>query len=320
MDKQLRKRLKALKKSEKKNGSVFYEEDEKISNRGLYDITLSNFQFHMYEMICLINGIDPALYLYSSRRTSTALNAELKLDKTFKKLSCLNWETSEEIHTRTFRGRFVTTILFKIVRNSHRIVKSIFHEMEEPSRRYKAYNVILNEWISRVDTFVAAFLTRDISYVEPLEDVIEMMLLADSKDAEMLQKLREIRNMTEKNLKGDYDDPIVMNNLFKMAFVISTGSMNVKRTPGYVEGISHTSYDSMLEQVATVGYAILLKREKGIPIFYDAFIKANPLILTKFDEVKDCPELVVGIRALMLLDIYLDSKKYTKWLDEVIQL
>lgn len=323
MDKQLKNRLKTLKKSEKKQKNGFYEEEDtqKISNRGLYDITLSNFQFHMYEMICLINGIDPGLYLYSDRRTSTVLQAELKVDKMFKSLSCLDWKKPEEIHTRTFRGRFMTMLLFKVVRNSHKIVKSIFKEMDEPEKRYKGYNVILNEWIARFDTFVAAFLTRDISYTEPLEDVLEMLLLASGKDMEMVQKLREIRDMAKSRLKGDYDDPIVMNNLFKMAFVISTDSLNVKKTPKYIEGISHLSYDSMLDQLGTLGYAILLKRDKNqAPIFYSAFIKANPLILTKFQEVKDCPEIIVAIRALLLLDIYLDDKRYTKWLGETLQI
>ena len=83
----LKDRLKQLTGGDKKKKKGKKEKEPKgISQRGYYDITLSNFQFHLYTLICQVNGIDENEYL-SIDRYSTVLLENMKINKHFKMLS-----------------------------------------------------------------------------------------------------------------------------------------------------------------------------------------------------------------------------------------
>ena len=61
----LKDRLKQLTGGDKKKKKGKKEKEPKgISQRGYYDITLSNFQFHLYTLICQVNGIDENLIIH----------------------------------------------------------------------------------------------------------------------------------------------------------------------------------------------------------------------------------------------------------------
>lgn len=315
----LKDRLKQLTGGDKKKKKGKKEKEPKgISQRGYYDITLSNFQFHLYTLICQVNGIEETEYL-SIDRYSTVLLENLKINKHFKKLSKLDWENAYPIDSRTFRGKFISIFMLNVIHNTHPIVKHIYEALDEPDvKRYEAYNKILQEWITRVDLFISTYLTRDLSYEEHLQAVYEFLVLASGRDHDCVQKLVDAKDFLVKSIKTCDDDGILCNNITKTAFVVATDSVNVKHTAPYEENIDYRDDDACTTQVGMLGLAIMRRRKKCkyVPMLYSAFTKANPKMYTKLD---DTPEIVLGVQALYALKFYIDDDRVSRYIDKLIR-
>ena len=330
MDKVLKERTKFLSKGVQFGGiyAVIPEKEkkkkkDKVSNRSIYDITLGNFQFHLYTAICMINGIDTDVYVYADSGT-TILNANLKIDSIFLRASQLDWETPEGIDTATFRGRFATALLLKIAHNTHRIVKGLFKSVDgKVPHKYSAYMNILDELIYHIDTFVTTYLSSDLEYTKHLQKIYEILLIAEGKNTEIIERLVDVQDMLVKasNGKCTYDDGTIANNVMKMAYVLSTDSLKLKNTPRYDEDLNFLDYYGMGNQIGTLGYAILKYRMKNdkIPMFYKVLQKAKPTLVSRFDETDEMPELAVGTKALTLLEIFMGDPKITKYIDQLIK-
>lgn len=330
MDKLLKERTKFLSKGVK-FGGIYVDAPEKkkkkkkdnLSSQAIYDITLGNFQFHLYTAICMINGIDTDVYVYADSGV-TILNTNLKIDDVFLRASQLDWKTPAGVDTVTFRGRFATLLLLKIAHNTHRIVKGIFNSVDEKiPHKYSAYISILDEFIYHIDTFTTTYLSADLEYAKHLQKIYEIMLMAEEKNTEIIQRLSDVQEMLEKAASGrcSYDDGTIANNVMKMAYVLSTGSLKLKNTPRYDEYLNFQDYYTMGNQIGTLGYAILKYRIKTneISMFYKILQKAKPQLVSRFEETEDMPELVIGTKALTLLEIFIGDTKVTKYIDNLIK-
>lgn len=318
----MKKRLRDLERN-RKHGDIYAkppkkERKVKISNKNLYDITLSNFQFHIYELVMMINGIDSSYYLYQTENAVT-LNANVKIDKTFKQLSKLDWDEPMDIDSLTFRGRFATLLLLQIVASSHKIVKNLYAKVDS-GKKYKGYFYILDEWITRVDMFVTTYLTNNLNYRDHLEAILEVLLAAEDEDPEILKRLKETKTFLINACKGreKYTDGIICNNIMKMSYVLATNSMKVKRTPKYQENIDYRDQEMMVRQIGELGLAILKRRDKeDTPIIYKVFTKANPKIWSRVQYAEEYPEILIGMRALEMLKIFIDDKSVTKYINQI---
>lgn len=331
MHKALKERTKLLEKGTK-YGGIYADVPEKkkktkkkdrISNRGLYDITLNNFQFHLYTTICMINGIDSDVYVYADASV-TILNANMKINKVFKKLSKLDWETPAGIDTLTFRGRFATCLLLKLVHNSHRIVRGLYNTIDEKDRtkKYKAYRMILDELIYHIDTFITTYLSADLDYTKHLQKIYEIILISEGRGTEIIERMDAIREMLAKNVKSpSYDDGTICNNIMKLAYVLSTDSLKLKNTPKYDEELEFTNYPRMGNQIGTLGYAIMKRRMKTdeVPFICKIFNKAKPELTTRFVEADDMPEIVIGTKAITLLQVFMGDPKIIEYIDRAVK-
>lgn len=330
MDKRLKERTKLLSRGVK-YGGIYADvpekkgkkKEEKISNRAIYDITLNNFQFHLYTSICMINGIDNDVYVYADSKV-TILNANLKIDKVFKQLSKLDWENPAGIDTLTFRGRFATCLLLKIVHNSHRIVKGLYNlvNTKDTKHRYRAYNALLNELIYHIDTFITAYLSCDIDYTNHLQKIYEIILISENRSTDIVERMSAIREMIAGNIVSkSYDDGTICNNIMKLSYVLSTDSMKLKHTPKYDEDLEFTDYGRMGNQIGTLGYAIMKKRMKtGVtPFMYKIMDRAKPELVTRFIEADEMPELVIGTKAITLLEIFMGDPRIIEYIDHIVK-
>lgn len=330
MDKVLKERTKFLSKGVK-FGGIYMEtpekkkkkKKEKVSNRAIYDITLSNFQYHLYTTICMINGIDTDVYVYADSGT-TILNANLKIDDVFLRASQLDWKTPAEIDSLTFHGRFATVLLLKIAHNAHQIVKGLFNTIDEKvPGKYSAYMSILDEFIYHIDTFATTYLSADLEYAKHLQKIYEILLIAEGKDTEIMKRFYDVYDMLEKAASGrcSYDEGTIANNIMKMAYVLSTDSLKLKNTPRYAEDLDFQDYYGMGNQIGTLGYAILKRRIKTneTPMFYKVMQRAKPKLVSRFDETDEMPELSVGTKALTLLEIFIGDPKITEYIDRSIK-
>lgn len=330
MDKSLKQRTKYLSKG-MKFGGIYVDPPKKkkkkkkdrISNRAYYDITLGNFQYHIYNAICMINGIDTDVYVYADSET-TILNANLKIDKVFLRASKLDWKTPADIDSATFRGRFATLLLLKIAHNTHRIVKGLYNTIDEDVKhKYKVYKDILNEFIYNIDMFVTTYLSCDMNYTKHLQKIYEIILISQGKSTDIIDWLLKVQDMLQKVVSGNnsYDPGTISNNIMKMAYVLSTNSLKLKNTPKYDENLEFSDYYGIGNQIGTLGYAILKYRMKvsEVPMFYKILQKAKPKLVSRFEETNEMPELAVGTKALTLLEIFIGDYTITRFIDQEIK-
>lgn len=327
MRKELKERMKVLNRG-RKHGGIYQippengkKKQPKIRAKDYYEITLANFQFHLYQSIEMINNIDIDTFVYANEEV-TVLNGNLKINDNFKKISYLDWRTPMPIDSLTFRGRFASLLLLKIARNAHRIVKGLYHAAEISGKRYRSYYALLDELIFEVDLFVAGFLSSDVSYTEHLINIYRLLLIAEEKDLEVIDRLEQTRNMLKEaaSHRSDCDDGTICNNLLKMTYVLSTDSLKLKHTPRYEEELDFREDAMMVNQIGTLGFAIMKRRAKTeeVPIFYQVFQDAMPEILSRFN-CENAPEIAIGEKAITLLELFLGDYKITKYIESYVK-
>lgn len=316
MDDAIRKYLK--KKDKKKKKSNKKRKEVKLKSRDVYDIRLSNFQIHLYECLFKINGIPSVLYMYVDGE-SVSLHKNVKINDKFMKASKLDWKTPADINSMTFRGRFATLMIYELIQNSHAILKHTIKKVTgEDGVKYKVMNKVLDDWIVTVDSFIACYLSSNLDYTQYLHEIYQLLLIAQDKDFDIYNHLMTtISLITEARKKHEIgSEGVIVNNLTKMAYAIATDSTKVKRTPKYNPRFDFRDDDDVVSQVMGLGDAILHFRAKKdtTPALYQLFLKANPLIESRFEHAANSPELVTGLGAIMLVEMFLcdADKKYVE--------
>jgi hypothetical protein len=318
-----KKRLKELEKSEKKAGDIYAVTEKKskgkrIKGEALYTISLSNFFSHVFEMILLINNIDEEEYIDSDYGM---MKRNIVLNKKFKKLSDLDWENAYPMENPEFRGKFATVYLFHLVREVNRWIKKTQLYCYKDKKKYKVYNHLLDNIITRSDLLIVGVLTKDFSYAEPLQAMTQILILSGGYDEEILEKLdTAIKFLEEQCTDPDLDEGIILNNIMKTAFMLATLTLKFKKTPEYIEGDYRDDDELMKKQLGQLGYAIMHSQSKGNKsFFYRIMVEANPAIETRFEDIADFPEISVACQALELLGLYMDNPVVSRYIDTMIR-
>lgn len=306
----LESRMQVLDKSFKRTGSIYSNKPKsekkkkkghKLTPEGKYNVTLMNFQFHLYELICEINNIDLDYYLMiDPSRGHAQLVNDFRIDDTFKRLSSLKWDEPSTIDSLYFRGRFCTCLLYKIVRNTHAVIKHIYAETSNGHmNKYKLRHVILEKWIQIIDSFVVSYLSAKQDYLSSLYKIYELIGCIENRTDDVIDHIADTEQLIR---RGNEPDGVVVNNVTKLAFILATNSFKLGKCPAYDEELRYDDFNSTLSQVGGLGYAIMRRRSKDgskPPIMYLAFQKSNPLIVSRFYKInEEAPEITVGLKAL----------------------
>lgn len=309
-------RLKELEKGKCKKPSK-KKKDKGLNNRSLYMITLTNFFTHVYELILTINCINKDKFIDSQFGMQ---KKNIKFNKKFKKLSKLHWDETSEPGSADFNGKLITIYLFHIIREADHLIQRSYSKQYHGEKRFKTCNMLLNNIIERTDLLIVGLLTRDFSYHEPLHAMTQMIILANG-DGNLLKVLDDTFAFLEKECKKDNLDPgVIMNNIMKTAYILSTLDLHLKKTPKFIEGDYRGNDEVMKAQVSQLGYAIMKAQSKGrSSLFYDIMMEAKPKIYARWDDVNEYPELAIGCQALNLLMIYMDDPNVTRWIKKMIE-
>jgi hypothetical protein len=249
------------------------------------------------------------------------MKRNIVLNKKFKKLSLLDWENPYPVDNAIFRGRFATIYLFQLVQEINKWIKKSYLHSYGDKGKYKVYNHLLNSIMTRSDLLVVGLLSRDFSYAEPFQAMTQMLILSGGYDEEILAKLSEATAFLEEQCGSpEVEEGILLNNIMKTAFMLSTLTLKLKKTPEYIEGDYRDDDELMRKQLGQLGYAIMNSQAKGYKsFFYNIMVEANPEVITRFEDAEEYPELLVGCQALMLLDLYMDDPDVSKYIDTMIR-
>lgn len=329
MNKEMKTRLKELRKTKKKK-SGFYQETvefvekkvKKLKYKYRYKIAMGNFKFVVMDMILDINNIDKDDYLFSDGFT---LNCEFKFDDKFKKMSSLDFDTKEksDINDMKFRGRYITKLLFYVLKHVDDMIDVVYDECKNyyDSKGKIKYN-ILNEFVLRLNSFIVTYLSEDASYREHLEDLMEFFLIYKKRyqSVEVMETFREQSEFVREACHTmSYDQDIMINNIMKLAYMMCTGDVKLRKCPKLIEGMRNDDFMDLKEQIGCLGYAIMERTEKeSTDLLYQLFSKSYPLYYSKFPDVNELIELNIGTKSLTYLKMILDDFYVNKFIDTLI--
>ena len=294
------------------------KKEKSLGNKAVYTITMSNFFSHVFEMILAINNIDESEYLDSKYGM---MKRNIRLNKKFKRLSSIDWDKRSEFGSLQFRGKLATIYLFHLVKDIDHLIARTYAREYKGSKRFKVYNMLLDNIITRSDMLVVGLLTRDLSYAEPLQAMTQMIIMANGKNGDLLKMINDSISFLEKECTDPtVDEGVILNNIMKTAYILSTMNLKLKKTPKFIEGDYRSNDDVMKNQIGQLGYAIMKAQVKGNEsLFYDLMMETNPKLYTRFEDVNDYPEVCVGCQALYLLMLYIDNLAVTKWINKMIK-
>ena len=316
MKKSDKKYIRELSKKLKKKGGLYDEEKPKIKKKQLYMITEANFEYHLIEMILMLNDIDETKIMVANRY-GTIIN-DFGFDKRFKELSCFDWKKEYPINSPEYRGKFATLLLFWMLDNTEDLIDSVYEYYPE-KKKGSIKRSVLKTVITRIDLFIVNFLAKDTIYSDTMYDVLDLTILASGNDkiAKIMKNYQTQRAFIKDSLESEeYDDSLIWHNVIRLAYMMATNNRNFNKLPDYDAKIDLSNPDVIKDSIGRLGLAICIQRNnhKRKPEIYKIFSKANPLILSSFDDVNEHIELKVGTKALMFLAFIVNDESFSNFL------
>lgn len=294
-----------------------------------YKITISNCELYLIDLLCAINNINPSEYIFITDNGAICTD-RFKLDKKFKNLSSLsmNDDFPDKTFTLDFHGRFISHIIYYYLMEIREMVKDI-HDMseEDNASKFDTYIIILNEIVKRLNMLVITYLNNDYSYTHHMKSLIELRLVRDCnpKKEKFIRfydkEIGYIKECCKTNLLGklNEDDDIIINDITKLAYMLTTENTKFKHCGTVSEGTSLENKRLLKEILGRLGYAILVNREKcGMNPMFKAFIKSKPEINTNMRDVNQHIELSVALEALEYEKLLIDDANVSRVIDHII--
>lgn len=320
MNKSKRKLVKSLVK--KANKGSLYLEDTDISKGAILKITTANWEFHLMEMILLINDIPTQKYLYANEYAT--IQDSFDFNKEFKELSCYNWSKfPSDINEEDFRGKFATLVLFWVLKNTRNICKKVWMNLDGKKNDIK--RTALRNVILRTDLFIVNFLAGDTIYGNTLIGILDLTIIGNdiNKISYIMDNFISQKKFLTETIPLDDNSnlPIIWDSILKLAYMMTTYNTNFKNLPKFDMELDYTNPLIIKECVGRLGLSILIHRsntKRRNPVLYELYTKACPLYYTWFDEVNDHLELNLGIKAINYLLFLIDDERFTKFINDAV--
>ena len=319
MNKEEKKRLeKLMKRARKKKG--LYDDRPHLGAKKMYMLTEANFEFHLIELILMLNDINVTDVIIASDY-GTIID-DFGFNKKFKKASALNWSKKydADVFSYEFRAKFLTLMLFWILDHCEDIVDVVYSHFEN-KKEGKIKRKVLKTISTRIDSFVVNFLCQSGDYSDTMLDMLDLMMLkSDSNNVAKVMKhyKTQVEFLNHAFDDPDYELPLIWHNIIRLAYMMTTNNANFKNLPDYDKDLDLYDAEHMKESIGRLGIAILIQQKKKKPDFYKMFEKATPRLVATELDTDDCIELRVGVKSLIYLAFILSNQSVTTLIWDVL--
>ena len=243
--------------------------------------------------------------------------------------SILRWKDGNfhyYVNSEIFNRRFLTLFINDILSGIKKIVPRMFEndtgENEKvPKKYYKLYlNRIFGTLVRFTNQIMSGKMTLDV-VCEAIDTSIYLRKANYRKYRKILKDgLTSVLIGCQPTMGGDCtgrDDELIYS-IIRIAFMLSTGSINFKEIPGFkkIQGMSVS--DDISEIIIRLGYAITNKKYKERTPLYNAFKLSLPLIKTNIEDANDSLYFNVGIRAIYIVGYISGDKNVRKFISHII--
>lgn len=236
---------------------------------------------------------------------------------------------SEPVDSNIYKGRFIMQMLMSIDQSFDEM---IWKEVEYRGKKKDEKECVglIYQVRDCLGNFIDMLADNNPDYRDELLKVNELIVFSDNEYFKRSKKTlgvvsRELNRLDEMLHPGFLDsgkpsDDIVIQNVCLIAYVLATGSSNVKNTFIVPEEIDIRNEDDVKVMIEVLGNCILSRRvsTRPYPEIYKWFLHSLPKIKYKFKDINYNKSLAEGCRALSFVSFYSGSREIKKLIKKMI--
>lgn len=339
---------------DKKFGLKLKDPNVWLDPESVVNIIESKANTNVIALMCGINGIDVKTFLQIdgiSAKDIYTKNRKVEADRLFSGKAVIKWNSTDVYGIRTleFKARFVTLMLSKFAGRVGIIADNMLKEKNVKHSYAENKIMLMKEIMQNITRFVYCVLTQDsyknilllmerylgysrnkykfMSKTDLYNDIIYLRHDAQISlfgpnfkdvnvedyvdDPEIVESIKY--DIAHYNGRGCPDD-IIIEKVIRHAFVLATGSDNLKHVPKYRELEGATLDHDLIKVIEKLGIEILKNRKKGkyYPSFR-AFLDARPQVYSGYHrQARENIAIAVGIMAIEHVDFLYNDNQMRK--------
>lgn len=237
----------------------------------------------------------------------------------------------ENMKSYVYRCRFLTAFYLEIFNHLDEFIEAEYLFKGSRQRPYEDRYDILFEIIDTVTEFTGNFISGK-AVMEDIPKIFETFTLKKPEKVKKQKRQLKIMNKQLNVIKDSQvkipvlsflempmEDSRIINNLTKLAYMISTDDLEVTKTGQTQEGLTFADESEVSHIIERMGRQILKYRRKHkIPILYRIFWESMPEESFKYRDCAINENLEEGCRALYYLRFVSGSKEIENLIDQMI--
>lgn len=297
------------------------------------EILFAKTDMNIGSLICILNGIDIEDYFETDTEIGygTICKPISTDSEEFTALSVLNWDGDKTVYNTDsliFRCRFISLVLSQLLGRTDKIVKREVKDNYKKHSTSEREIMMTKKFINDVIRFVKIMIVSDAPYKNIILKMHEYISYGRKKyDHQELKKLLNghilnTRSGIKKELlfKRFMDDDLLIYNILKISFMLTTNHTNVDVVPKfkYIEGA--TVKHDLIKLIEELGVKIIKTGDKKYAPMFRAFVEARPAVYTEYrEEAKENYSIHIGLLAIAYTEFVFNDDDMSKFISEVMK-
>ena len=339
-----KKKKKHKNKGEKKGGKKDKKmKEKKMEPEDVFNREIEVSRLEIAKMMCRINGIDPKTFFVKTKKglyskpISTRITTLDENDFIYR--SNLGWKDSYSysVDSLKFRLRFLSVMMEEISNKLDKMAKQRYRLSDEKWGLYENGYFHIKTIMTDIQKLSSAMTVNtqinyrnnllitifDTSYggpkkYNPKKNLDSSKHNPKDLNGRILAGVRALQTgLNPKNLFTDklMEDDIAMYNIFRIAYMLSTGNDDNSNLFSFKVLEGHSKDDNLTSIIKALGTSILKSHAYGTPIVYKAFHEARPIISANISGEYHDSAVIMGVEALYMVKFVCNDEKITKFIN-----
>ena len=303
---------------DKEHGCKLKKPKEVVDSPQKFIDNIDDMRMEVSKMLLSLNGIKKRLYIIKDEIYGTHLK-DIKINKRFKKKSrCFDGE-SYFPESSMFKNRFLTYLMNYVIDNLAEMTEVCFY-MNDDSKftEYESRKDYTNEIIAKLCDLIYKMLSGENYQDEMLFFIkIESYMNADiDTKKKYLNKIDKIERDTMElsvnpSIFGYFIQSDDMEDIMKMTYLVTTSNVRYKSKTKVDESFKFRNKSEAKKLIESLGKKIL-DSKKNLSKLFDFYLKSDPVILSKWNNINDNKKLLVGVTAISFYAFITSNKHIGK--------
>lgn len=280
------------------------------------------------KLILILNRMNSDDYVSYSKIFGDTLK-KIKINSDFKDASAWFDDESHVVSNLAYKSRFLTYLTNWVIKNLDEIIDKLYILDDTGDLLKYDYKM---EHVEKITMKLALLIERMLTgcgdykslmiYFFDLQAYVEGDMKGIKQQERKINDIHEQTFILSNRLKmfSGADNDVTMDTLIKLAYLTTTSESKVKNVFKFYNGYKFSDKATTREIISHLGKKILAsyERDKTIPKMFKFFIKADPLVYSKWEDVNSDKRLLVGTIALKYYAFMTNDKRIIRKVNSLI--